>query len=235
MRLSEEYLKIRYDYWKEEICKVGIWDSSLFGNVLIQVRKRCKSYNGIFSRKWIKKNGERVLIDKIVVYNNIDDFNPNFIDNVLVHEMIHQYIIQNKIKDSSTHGKVFKTFMKKINLAFPNMLSINVKDHNPSVPVKGPGLIIHNIILAWTEIDCYCCVIHPKRLMEFDRLLKGYKKSGSIKSYSWAQSVDVHFNQYVRCMKRLHGIKKNIEEMNRFCEEYNVIQIGEKWLTLRKA
>ena len=235
MRLEREHLEERHNFWKEEIAKTGIWKAEHFKDISIQIRPKSKRYNGVFSRRWLKKQGNRVLIDKITIYNNSEDFDPVFLDSVLVHEMIHQYMFQNQIKDSSTHGKVFKHYMNKINEAFPEYLEIRLKDHNPSVPVKGPGLTIHNLILSWTEEYCYCCLIHPKRLNEFDRMVKRYKKRGMIKGYTWAQSVDVHFNQYVRCMKRLHGIRKRIPDMKDFCKEYNVIEIGEKWLTLRKA
>ena len=233
MKLELNYLRERHELWKREIGEAGIWDAALFQPVEIRIRPKCKSYNGIFSRKWTVKKGERLITDRIFIYNNASDFDPIFIDSVLVHEMIHQYIIQNNIKDSSTHGKLFKDFMVKINSTFPDQLKIRLKDHNPAIPLKGPGLTIHNIILSWTDKDFYCFIIHPKRLSDFDKRIKRYKKTGVVKGFTWAQSVDVHFDNYVRCTKTLHGIKKPLRDMMSFCKEFNVIEIGEKWLTLR--
>lgn len=36
-------------------------------------------------------------------------------DNTIIHEMIHLYIRQNKLKDTSSHGKLFKSIAKRIN------------------------------------------------------------------------------------------------------------------------
>ena len=235
MKLNLEYLCQRHEYWKYEIGKAGIWNPLQFGDVLIEIGRKSKNYNGVFKRRRTIRKGIVTVCDKIVLYNNADDFEPMFIDSVLVHEMIHQYITQNSIKDTSAHGKIFKSFMKKINHSFPGELQINLKAHNPSAPNKGAGLTIHYLMKVWNSKEAYCCVVHPKSLHEIERLVKRLKRSGTISGYSWAQSVDVHFNSYSRCMKRLRGIKRSKREMEDFCKEYNVIEIGEKWLTLRKA
>lgn len=233
MKLDLEYLNRQYEFWKEEIGALGIWDSSLFKPVTICIRPRCKSYNGLFSRRWIKRKGTRILADRIFIYNNSEEFDPVFADSILVHEMIHQYIIQNNIKDTSTHGKIFRHYMSEINAAFPGSLAIRLRDRNPALPSKGPGLTVHNLILSWTDKDCYCCLIHPSKLHEFNRIVKRYKKTGVIRGFTWAQSLDVFFDRFVRCTKTLHGIRKPIPEMKDFCKEYNVVEIGENWLTLR--
>lgn len=224
MKLSLDYLTRRHAFWKYEIGKAGIWDPGLFQDVMIQVRPKCKSYNGLFSRRWMKKNGKRTLVDRIFIYNNSEDFKPEFIDSILVHEMIHQYIYQTKIKDSSTHGRLFKGFMAAINKSFKGKLEINISDRNPSLPESGPGKTMHRLILSWNEKDCYCCVINPNKLTEFDRLIKRYKKNGAVKDFFWAQSNDMYFDRYVKCTKTLHGIKKPMPEMVSFCREYNVVK-----------
>lgn len=211
-------------YWKDEIGKAGIWSPDLFKEIHIQIRPKSKSYNGLFSRKYLLKRGRRVLTDRIFIYRNSEEFDPNFLDSVLVHEMIHQYICQTGQKDTSTHGKLFKSYMQRINRAFIGQLSINLRDHNPSVPLSGPGNTLHRLVLSWTDKYCYCCVINPAKLPEFDKLLRNYKKRGTVKDYHWAQSNDVLFDRYVRCTKTLHGIKKPIGEMRNFCLEHNIIK-----------
>lgn len=224
MKLSEGYLLQRHDFWKDEIAKTGIWKSELFQPVSIRIRPKCKRYNGMFSRKWILKDGKKIVEDRISIYRNSEDFDPIFLDSLLVHEMIHQYIYQNGLKDTSTHGRLFKSFKDRINESFRGRLNINISDHNPMVPLKGPGTTMHRLVLSWNDKDCYCCVINPSRLREFDRMLKRFKKTGTVKDYFWALSNDVHFDRYVRCTKTLHGIKKPMSEMISFCRQYNVMK-----------
>lgn len=43
------------------------------------------------------------------------DYNEVLLNNVLVHEMIHYYIVYKGIKDTSAHGEVFRRMMNEIN------------------------------------------------------------------------------------------------------------------------
>lgn len=225
MKLDLEYLRERHEFWKMEIGNAGIWEPSLFGEVRIQVRPKCKSYNGLFSRRWLLKKGKRVLTDRIFIYENSEDFDPKFLDSVLVHEMIHQYIFQTKSKDTSSHGRLFRSYMSRINSTFPERLRINISDRNPSAQTSGRGDKTHRLMVSMTDKDFYCCVINPAKLKEFDRLIKRYKKDGVVKDYFWAQSNDVHFDRFVRCTKTLHGVKFPKENLPCFCRQYEVVRI----------
>lgn len=140
MKLTKEYLEVRHAYWKERLDKGGIWDAGKFGKVTLVVRPACKSYNGMFIRRYLKVKGERKLTDRIFIYEKVEDFEEKFLDSILVHEMIHQYIIQNKIKDSSPHGKIFREYMKRINERYGEELRIKISDRNPGLPSRGTGL-----------------------------------------------------------------------------------------------
>ena len=223
MNLTYPYLVARYDHWKEEIGKAGIWQPELFAPVSLYVRPKSRNYNGLFIRRYLKKEGKKVLVDRIFIYKNSDDFDPVFLDSVIVHEMIHQYIIQNKIKDTSTHGNVFKSFMTRINSRFPGQLKIHVSGKNPSVPLSGKGNRIHKIILAWTRKDVFCCVINPSKVKEFNRIVNDLMESKVIEGYKWAVSDDVYFDRFTRCTKTLHGKKIPSAQLAEYCRMHNVV------------
>ncbi|MCH5228556.1 MAG: SprT-like domain-containing protein [Muribaculaceae bacterium] len=126
MDIDLKYLKERHKYWIEKIGEKGIWDPSLFKPVTICIRPKCRSYHGMFKRKTVIFHGEKHCFDKINLYRNTDDFDPVFVDSVLVHEMIHQYIIQNELNDRSAHGPLFRNFMKEINREFPGTLDLSI-------------------------------------------------------------------------------------------------------------
>ena len=222
MQLSLESLKQRYDFWKEEIGNAGIWDANLFQNVEIVVRPKSKRYNGLFSRKWLLRGGKRVRTDRIFIYRNSEDFDPVFLDSILVHEMIHQYILQNKLRDTSTHGRLFRTFMNRINTRYPNELNIHISALNPSVALKGPGSNLHYLALLYTDKHFYCCVINPKKVANFDPIIKKYLKNGVLKGYDRAVSNDVMFDRFVKCTKTLHGLKKKLDNLNTFLETHQI-------------
>ena len=223
MKLSLEYLNQRHDYWVNRIGETGIWNPLRFLPVTLVIRKDCKSYNGMFQRKIKIKAGEKEIIDKIIIYNKVEDFDPKFLDSVLVHEMIHQYIVQNEIKDSRTHGKVFQGYMKLINQTFKGELEIKVSGRNPGVSLKGPGEKIHNILLLqYKDNKWFIAVVNPSKISFFDLLIRKHLKKWDVKYHFWAESNDVHFNNYRRCTRTLHGLKKTHPEMIEFCKEYGI-------------
>lgn len=224
MRLSLEHLEHRHYYWRYRIAGAGIWDSEKFQPAAIVIRKASRRYNAMFHRRIRTKNLIREIIDKIIIYEKVEEFDAKFLDSILVHEMIHQYIIQNDLKDTSTHGRLFRYYMKLINTAFEGELDINITDRNPSLPTKGPGNTIHKLIIAIFENNySYCAVIHPARIKEFERMMKANRFRPKLKDYAWGVSDDVYFNQFQRCMKTFHGVRKTVPEMKEFCSRFNVV------------
>ena len=126
MEVRCEYLEERHRFWRERIGYAGIWCASGFKPVKFIVRKRSKTYDGFFCRKRVLVNSKWGWEDQIIFYQQYADISVQEIDDTLVHEMIHQYIYQNDIKDSGVHGKVFKELMNSINHAFGGELTIRV-------------------------------------------------------------------------------------------------------------
>lgn len=228
MKLSIEYLNQRHNYWLKRIGETGIWNATQFHPVQFVIRKNHRRYNAVFQRRTSIINGERKTSDKIIFYNKVPDFNAQFVDNVLVHEMIHQYIIQNDIKDSSAHGVIFKSFMNKINIAFPFEIQIRIKDQNPDIPLSGPSETTHTLLLLHMKNQNFiCAVINPKKISHFQHQLKTNAKLWGINSHEWAESNDSFFERFSRCTTRLHGIAKSEKELDEFRRQYNIKSVKE--------
>lgn len=223
MKLELNYLIQRHAFWIEKIGDAGIWKKELFKPVTIVIRPDSKNYNALFIRKHLCRNGRKELVDRIFIYNKVEDFDPMFLDSLIVHETIHQYIVQNGLKDSSTHGKLFRDFMNKINLAFKDELRIKISDVNPKLKMTGESEKIYNILLIHLYNGiCYCAVINPSKIEFFDKMIKRDSKIMNIKKYSWAISNDAYFSRFRRCTKSLHGIKKTLPEMTEFCHFHKI-------------
>ena len=212
MKLELNHLKERHEYWKQEIGKAGIWEAERFLPVIIEIRKKHRRYHALFHRRVRRGTNGQEVVDRIRFYENSEDFLPEFIDNVLVHEMIHQYMFQNNIKDSSPHGKVFKNYMNVINRSFAGRLKIRVHDTNPCALTTGRGEESHLLAIISKKDYLYCCVINKARKDFFERLMKRYRSRGVIEEYSWKKSADVFFSLFSRCTKVLHGEKVKKED-----------------------
>ncbi len=212
MILTEKFLLLRHKYWMERIGEAGIWDAEKFKPVMFIVRKRSKSYDGLFCRKWVKKGEREELQDSIIMYQQYPDLSQQEIDDTLVHEMIHQYIYQNNIIDSSTHGKVFLNFMRRINDSFPNELNLRV-----SGGIKewsGEGDTLHKLIIVHHDSGlCHCCKVNPNKSDVFMRLIGEHKNDWKVRSYELCESKDRYFDSFTACTHRLHGVRMTEKEL----------------------
>lgn len=74
--------------------------------------------------------------------NRILNLTPDEIDDVIIHEMIHYYIGYKGMRDSASHGKVFRRMMYEINHTYHRHITIshkNIPDCTESItgkPVK---------------------------------------------------------------------------------------------------
>ncbi|PWL62652.1 MAG: hypothetical protein DBY35_02620 [Bacteroidales bacterium] len=226
MELTVEYLRQRHAYWIERLADAGIWEADKFKPVELVVRERCKSYLGLFHRKWVKANVCHRLRDRIIIYRKSADMSVEEIDGTLVHEMIHQYIFQNDLPDTSTHGRLFKDFMQRINETFPQELKISIYGESPIL--KGPGTKTHKLILLWLKDgECYCCKINPSKVTVFTNFLKRtvLSPSSTIKDYLQCESNDMYFDDVTACRKYLHGLPMSLPELRKLCKECNLKRI----------
>lgn len=226
MELTVEYLRLRHDYWIRKLADKGIWEADNFKPVEIVMRERCRSFVGMFQRKWVRVNVRKRLRDRIIVYRQSADMSVEEIDGTLVHEMIHQYIIQNDFPDTSPHGKLFKDFMQRINAALPQELRISIYDEAPTL--KGPGTKMHKLILLWfKDGECYCCKINPTKVPIFINYLKRTVTSpdSNIKGYLLCESNDMYFDDLTACRKRFSGLPMSLPELKKLCKECNIKRI----------
>ena len=232
MELSVEYLRGRHAYWKGRIAEAGIWEADGFRSVDFAVREPGKSYEGLFQRKYITSktrlrmadgvNGR--FYDRIIIYRRSEHRSVREIDEILVHEMIHQYIIQNSIPDTSNHGRTFKDYMLRINKTFPDELNITVRGKAPIA--TGPGSKTHQlIVVSMYDGTCYCCRIMPAKLPQFLKLVMKNKKAGEFKDYMHCESDDMYFNSIRACRTRLHGLRLQLADLAAFCKKYNLRQM----------
>lgn len=224
MYLTLEYLNMRYRFWIDRIAEAGIWDKSRFQPVELIIRKRSKTCAGKFVRKYKVSLGRKSYSDSIIIYRKFEDSTEKEIDDILVHEMIHLYICQNNIKDTSSHGKIFKAYMSKINHMFQGDLTISLKDR--SSYEKGVGNHRHLLLVLWFDNDeVYCCKINPKKIGYFKSFISGGRFIRRLQRYGWFESYDKYFDFFVTCNSRLQGRKMTSSQLLQLFEECVVSEI----------
>lgn len=225
MTLSAAWLQERHNHWRLEIAKAGIWDSGLFFPVEIIVRPYSRTREGFFVRRsFLKLLGVRHE-DKIIVYRNDSAMTPKDYDSVLVHEMIHQYIIQNSLPDTSAHGKRFKAMMSEINKAFPHELHLSVTRKAPAL--SGHGDKTHDLLVVHMRDGFwYCCRLLPSSVNSIIRKVRENRQYWGVLCATHCTSDSRYFLTVKGCRTNVHGLKKTRDGMEDFCREHFVRPTG---------
>lgn len=112
MDITVQYIKDRFE----------VFNKQMFGGALplpvIRVSK-AKTYLGAVTykrkRTWY---GKVVISDFKLCISARYELSENLLEDTIIHEMIHYYILYNGLKDTSPHGRLFRQMMKAINEKF---------------------------------------------------------------------------------------------------------------------
>lgn len=222
--LTIKYLQERHQYWAQKLFDLGIFKNML-KLIPFEIKYNVKSLNGVFRAH---KRNERIEIEKIIIYpKDVSDI-ISWIDDILVHEMIHQYIFDNKIKDTSSHGVQFKILMNKINNA-----NIGVK-----ITVTKEGKLPESNIYQSYKIlylkfpECFfLCKVKSTKVDHFTNLIVSGKISWKLPliGFGWYKTKNAYFSSWRDCVSRLHGNRYLIQNQKEIFEKFelqkmNVIQ-----------
>ena len=125
------------------------------------------------------------------------DLPENEWEDVVIHEMIHYFIARNCIRDTSTHGRVFRQMMAAINEKFGR--NVGVRHHSAqgqamAGPVEKPRT--NYLCISQLQDGGYGITVCAEEKVNYlRRALPRYFK---IKSMTWYVSRDPFFNKYPR-------------------------------------
>jgi hypothetical protein len=118
------------------------------------------------------------------------------IDDTILHEMIHLYILSRNIKDDSPHGRMFRQIMHELNSRFGRHITVSHRGRLRQAEKKQT----QNIIAVTQFCDGSVGVTRPSmsRIFEINRTLPLYYK---VKSIDWYNSRHPYFNSFPRSLK----------------------------------
>lgn len=142
-------------------------------------------------------NGNKVHEDFRIKINSRVDYHESVIEDTLIHEMIHYFILYNNLIDTSAHGAIFKSIMNSINTNYGRHISVSHK------PTTSENLQRINTAKKWHVIavvnmaSSKCGVKVLPRVV--DRILDYYNKIinlSDVKSIDLYLHNDPYFNKY---------------------------------------
>ncbi len=136
------------------------------------------------------------------------DLSQQEIDDTILHEMIHLYIMANAVRDTSAHGRVFRGMMNAINARFSRHITVTHKGELRKSDCKATQTVI-----AVSELDDgTLCVTRPAvtRIRDVCREISKIRK---VKKSEWYNSANPFFEKYPRSLSaRFYRIEKNVLE-----------------------
>lgn len=145
------------------------------------------------TRRW---NGQWVYSDFQFVISTLIDREEAVVEDTILHEMIHYYILVNGIEDTSAHGEVFKRIMTHINRQYNRHISISHRttaaEHASDTRAR-----IHYICVSKLQDGTEGITIAmPSHV---GHLRRDMARFPGLTDQYWVISHDPYFNRYPRC------------------------------------
>lgn len=118
------------------------------------------------------------------------------LEDVVIHEMIHYYIAWHNIKDSSTHGKIFRNIMEQLNGRYGRHVTVSHKSKGGQMPARRhkPGRR-YLCITTFRNGIRYVTVAADTKVLTLHRL---FSRCPDITGIQWYGSTDPFFDRYPR-------------------------------------
>jgi hypothetical protein len=165
--------------------------------------------------------------------SNKTDLPQDVVDDVIIHEMIHYYILYNQMQDNAPHGDLFIQKMEEINNQFDRHITVThkgTKEEADTDTEKRRHLIC---ISRWKDGDrCITVSTDNPRIML--RIWDEIEQNDEIEEYKWVFTTNPFFNRYPRSQSakfqscpsdELRPHLSDVEELER--RGYNV-KVGKK-------
>ena len=152
---------------------------------------RAKTRLGQMACKRKMSWGRTKFYDFSISISNYYKLTTEQIDDVLIHEMIHYSIAYTGLKDTSSHGIVFRGMMDKINRTFGRHITISIRTRNlqPRTAQQPKDYLI--LALEMKDGKYFLSSVNPSAA---GKLAISLARTREIAHYAWYQSQDEYFH-----------------------------------------
>ena len=181
---------------------------------------RAKTRLGQMACKRKKSWGRTKFYDFSISVSNYYKLTTEQIDDVLIHEMIHYSIAYTGLKDTSSHGIVFRSMMDKMNRTFGRHLTISVRTRNlqPRTAQQPKDYLI--LALKMKDGKYFLSSVNPSAA---GKLAISLARTREIAHYAWYQSQDEYFHSMPR-VRSLRGRQVSKEVYTTMIEKMKLLR-----------
>lgn len=193
--IRESFHKYNKKYFKSELIEPNF---SIINTKTILGRFKCK-------KSAYSKNVYIIEISKYYLRNEKQ------YDNTIIHEMIHQYIKQKGIKDSSSHGYYFKSIANVINRDGWEIYRCNSMTN---VKIAEENRKLYNVFMYHDNRGKYFLFVSAKSSIE---VYKAFMKRYNYEYKYFTSSDSSKYGHFTACRWRIKGRYITKEEYDNLC------------------
>lgn len=119
-------------------------------------------------------------------------------EDVMIHEMIHLHIAAKGIRDSSSHGPVFRKFMSDINRNFNRNITISSRSSEEQTNMDSRVRAHYICLVRFNDGRLGVAPVAKTKLFELWNNFSSWKEVANV---SWIGSIDPWFNKFPRVLK----------------------------------
>lgn len=166
---------------------------------------------GTMSCKRHTRWGRTHLYDFCITLSNYYDQPERGFHNVLLHEMIHYSIAYTGLRDTSSHGVIFRGMMDALNRRYGWNITVAVSTRGlqPSLPVRSKLYLVLAIVMS--DGRRLLSVVNPRFAHNLDRRLMELPE---VAGHSWFTTADSYFSDYPQ-VRSLRGRRVSADEFDR--------------------
>ncbi len=150
------------------------------------------------------------------------------VEDIIIHEMIHYYILSNQMQDNGPHGNIFKSMMRDINARFGRHVAISHKRSKEEAD-SDTELRPHYVCVARLSSNQYAVAVCARtRIFELWRKMP---RIPGVAEVTWYFTIDPFFNRFPRVIKpKLYSVtydelEKHLADAGKLVKEGRVIRV----------
>ncbi len=185
------------DYLRE---RFAVFNAQCFAGRLsaprLRVGKSRRMLGSVRYRRVATARGKSKVENISLTISAAYDLPPQEIDDTILHEMIHLYILSLPQRDTSTHGTLFRSMMRDFNQRYGCHITISRRGMLPLSPQPPQKMIV----VITTLRDGTTCVTRPAltRLWEVQRTLA---RLPMVRRQQWYRTANQYFTTFPRSIK----------------------------------
>ena len=125
------------------------------------------------------------------------DMPESLLEDTIIHEMIHYYILSNNMHDTSAHGKIFRSMMNDINARFHRSITISHRASDEELANETEKRQHYFCISRLKDGRTAITVVAKNRIFS---LWDIPRQCPDIVDYKWFTSTNSFFNRYRRSL-----------------------------------